>query len=154
VLPLAIVAAADVRVDGGVGDRHYRPASVDELRPSYELGIGQLVVDMRDVDLPPGTTTLKLETGIGHTVVRVPEDACVSSDVQLGVGHARVLDRISDGLDVDFQQASATTTDRPRLELDSRMGIGALEVVRGDDPIPSQQDGWRDSAVDLGVACP
>ena len=154
VLPLAIVAAADIRVDGGVGERHYRPASVDELKPDYELGIGQLVLDMRDVDLPAGTTTVKLDMGIGHTVVRVPEDACVSSDVQLGVGHARVLDRISDGLDVDFEQASSTTGDRPRLQLDSRMGIGALEVVRGDDPIPSEQDVWRDSAIDLGTACP
>ena len=154
VLPLAIVAAADIRVDGGVGERHYRPASVSELKSGYELGIGQLVVDMRDVDLPAGTTRVKLDMGIGHTVVRVPEDACVSSDVQLGIGHARVLDRISDGLDVDFEQASSTTTDRPRLQLDSAMGIGALEVVRGDDPIPSQQQGWRDSDIDLGIACP
>jgi phage shock protein PspC (stress-responsive transcriptional regulator)/predicted membrane protein len=154
VLPLAIVSAADIRIDGGVGERNYRPATVAEMRSDYQLGAGQLVVDLRDVDLPPGTTKVKLEMGVGHTVVRVPEDACVSSDVKLGIGHARVLDRISDGLDVAFQQASSTTTDRPRLELDSQMGIGALEVVRGDDPIPSQQRTWRDSDVDLGVACP
>ncbi len=102
VLPLAIVAAADIRVDGGVGERQYRPASVSDIRPSYELGMGELVVDMRDVDLPAGTTKLDLELGIGHAVVRVPEDACVSSDVQIGAGHAQVLDRVSDGLDVDF----------------------------------------------------
>ena len=42
VLPLAIVAAADVRVDGGIGERQYRPASVEELRPSYQLGMGEL----------------------------------------------------------------------------------------------------------------
>jgi hypothetical protein len=86
--------------------------------------------------------------------VRVPEDACVSSDVQLGAGHAQVLDRSSDGLDVDFEQASATTTDRPRLEIDSDLGIGALEVVRGDDPLPSNRDGWWDDNVVDGPACP
>jgi predicted membrane protein len=154
VLPLAIVSAADVRIDGGVGERNYRPATVSELRPVYQLGAGQLVVDMRDVDLPPGTTKVKLENGIGHTVVRVPEDACVSSDVQLGVGHAQVLDRSSDGLDVSFEQASSTTTDRPRLELDSQLGIGALEVVRGDDPLPSERDGWWDHNLVDGPACP
>ena len=58
VLPLAIVAAADIRVDGGVGERQYRPASVAELRPEYQLGMGELVVDMRDVDLPAGTTKI------------------------------------------------------------------------------------------------
>jgi phage shock protein PspC (stress-responsive transcriptional regulator)/predicted membrane protein len=154
VLPLAIVAAADIRVDGGVGERHYRPASVEELRPDYQLGMGQLVLDMRDVDLPAGATKVHLEMGIGHTVVRVPEDACVSSDVQLGAGHAQVLDRSSDGLDVDFEQASATTGDRPRLEIDSDLGIGALEVVRGDDPLPSDRDGWWDDDFADGPACP
>src|SRR5918995_2179889 len=154
VLPLAIVAAADIRVDGGVGEHRHRPATMNELRPDYQLGMGQLVLDMRDVDLPAGTTKGHLETGIGHTVVRVPEDACVSSEIQLGAGHAQVLDRHSDGLDVDFEQAAAMTTDQPRLEIDSDLGIGALEVVRGDDPLPSNRDGWWDDTYVDGPACP
>ena len=154
VLPLAIVTAADIRVDGGVGERQYRPASVSDIRPSYELGMGQLVVDMRDVDLPAGTTELDLQLGIGHAVVRVPEDACVSSEVQVGAGHAQVLDRVSDGLDVDFAEAAAPAGDQPRLLIDGDLGIGALEVVRGDDPIPSNRDGWWDDRADLGTACP
>ena len=154
VLPLAIVAAADIRVDGGVGERQYRPASVEELRPDYQLGMGQLVVDLRDVDLPAGTTRVHLELGIGHAVVRVPEDACVSSDVQLGAGHAEVFGRGNDGLDVDFEQAAAQTGDQSRLELDGDLGIGALEVVRGDDPLPSHRDGWWDDSFVEGSACP
>jgi len=107
------------------------------------------------------TTTLKTISGLltprqGSVIFEGADIARMQAHqlVKLGIGHARVLDRISDGLDVAFQQASSTTTDRPRLELDSQMGIGALEVVRGDDPIPSQQRTWRDSDVDLGVACP
>ena len=152
VLPLAIVAAADVEVDGGVGDRQYRPATVAELHPDYELGIGELILDMRDVDLPAGTTRVRVEVGIGHTVVRVPEDACVSSDVEIGAGHAQVLDRTSDGLDVAFAQAAAPTGDTPRLQLDGQVGIGALEVVRGDDPLPRR--GMWDAADSAGPACP
>jgi phage shock protein PspC (stress-responsive transcriptional regulator)/predicted membrane protein len=154
VLPLAIVAAADIRVDGGVGERQYRPASVEELRPEYQLGMGQLVVDLRDVDLPAGTTRMHLELGIGHAVVRVPEDACVSSDVQLGAGHAEVFGRGNDGLDVDFEQAAAPTGDQSRLALDGDLGIGALEVVRGDEPLPSDRDGWWDDNAVSGPACP
>src|SRR5690349_11645531 len=37
VLPLAIVSAADIRINGGIGERHYRPASVEELRSDYQL---------------------------------------------------------------------------------------------------------------------
>ena len=152
VLPLAIVAAADISVDGGVGERQYRPASVQELRPGYELGAGELIVDMRDVDLPAGTTSVDLDVGIGHAVVRVPEDACVSSDAEIGAGHVQMLDRSSDGLDVDFEQAAAPTGDQPRLHIESDIGIGALEVVRGDDPLP--RHGTFDAADLSGPACP
>ena len=152
VLPLAIVAAADVRVDGGIGERQYRPATMAELRPDYELGMGELIVDMRDVDLPAGTTRMRVEVGVGHTVVRVPEDACVSSDVKIGAGHAQVLDRSNDGLDVDFTQAASPTGDSPRLELEGQVGIGALEVVRGDDPLPRR--GMWDAGELSGPACP
>ena len=155
VLPLAIVAAADVKVDGGIGDRNYRPATVDQMRSSYELGMGELVVDLRDVDLPAGTTRVRVDLGVGHTVVRVPEDACVSSDVQIGAGHAQVLDRSSDGLDVAFAQAATPAGDAPKLQLDGQVGIGALEVVRGNDLLPSQRDGWwNDNPAVNGVACP
>ena len=152
VLPLAIVAAADVRVDGGVGERSYRPATVQELHPEYKLGMGELIVDLRDVDLPAGTTRTKVELGIGHGVLRVPENACVTSDVRIGAGHAQVLDRVNDGLDVDFVQAAAPTGDAPRLEIEGDVGIGALEVVRGDDPLPRR--GMWDAAELSGPACP
>src|SRR3954470_13879953 len=56
VLPLGIVSAAGISLDGGVGDRDFRPASMSQVRNHYELGIGSLVVDLRDVDLPQGTT--------------------------------------------------------------------------------------------------
>jgi phage shock protein PspC (stress-responsive transcriptional regulator)/predicted membrane protein len=140
VLPLAIVAAADIDVDGGIGEREYRPASASELRPDYRLGMGELVVDLRDVDLPAATTDLQIEVGIGHAIVRVPENACVSSDVRLGIGHAEVLDRSSDGVDVAFEQAAETTSDAPRLHLDADVGVGALDVVRGSDPLTIHDD--------------
>jgi phage shock protein PspC (stress-responsive transcriptional regulator)/predicted membrane protein len=135
VLPLAIVAAADIDVDGGVGQRSYAPANASELRPDYRLGMGELVVDLRDVDLPAGRTDVHVKVGIGHTVVRVPEDACVSSDVKIGVGHAQVLDRSSDGVDVDFDQTAASVGDVPQLHLDADVGVGALEVRRGSEPL-------------------
>jgi phage shock protein PspC (stress-responsive transcriptional regulator)/predicted membrane protein len=152
VLPLAIVAAADIRMDGGIGERSYRPATIQELRPHYALGMGELIVDMRDVDLPAGTTRMKVDVGIGHTVVRVPENACVTSDVRIGAGHSQVLDRVNDGLDVEFAQAAAPMSDAPRLALDGDVGIGALEVVRGDAPLPRR--GTWNAAESGGPACP
>jgi phage shock protein PspC (stress-responsive transcriptional regulator) len=150
VLPLAIVAAADISVDGGIGERDYRPANASELRPEYGVGMGELRVDLRDVDLPAAGTEVKLDVGVGHAIVRVPEDACVTSNVEVGAGYAHVLDRTGNGLDVAFAQAARPATGGPRLHLDADIGVGALEVVRGDESVDFQRnfDG-TDS-----VACP
>jgi phage shock protein PspC (stress-responsive transcriptional regulator)/predicted membrane protein len=153
VLPLAIVAAADIDVDGGVGERSYRPASAQDLRPDYRLGVGELVVDLRDVELPAGRTDMHVQVGVGHTIVRVPEDACVSSDVEIGVGHAEVLDRASDGVDVAFAQTASPAPGARQLHLDADVGIGALDVRRGDQPLYDR--GWLDdAAAEEQVACP
>ena len=70
------VAAADISLDGGVGERHYRPASMADLHDRYELGMGELDIDLRDLELPPGDTPLEIDLGIG--------------DVQLDGAHRRV----------------------------------------------------------------
>ncbi len=152
VLPLAIVAAAGINVDGGIGERSYRPTTAAELRPEYRVGMGELNVDMRDVDLPAGETEVELEVGVGHALVRVPENACVTSDVEVGAGYAQVLDRTSDGVDVAFAQAGQPLGDAPRLHLEADVGIGALEVVRGNEELYGPRsigDDGNDS-----VACP
>jgi phage shock protein PspC (stress-responsive transcriptional regulator) len=131
VLPLGVVSAAGIDLDGGVGDRDYHPASLTQLRDSYELGIGSLVVDMTDVDLPPGqTTNVGVDVGLGEAVLYVPDDACVSSDVQVGVGATDVLDRDNDGVDVDFLEDAAAPVGRPKLHIDADVGVGVIEVVR------------------------
>ena len=43
--------------------------------------------------------------GIGSVRLLVPDDVCVASDVRVGAGYARVLDRDSGGLDVDWRQS-------------------------------------------------
>jgi phage shock protein PspC (stress-responsive transcriptional regulator)/predicted membrane protein len=150
VLPLAIVAAADIDVDGGVGEQRYRPASVSELRPHYQLGMGELVVDMRDVDLPGGRTDVRVENGIGHVLVRVPEDACVSADVEIGIGQSSILDHGRGGVDVNDDLVTTAPTGTPHVHLDADLGIGHLEVRRGADPI------FRPGLFDEGsaAACP
>src|SRR6185503_16014887 len=46
-LPAGVVSAANLDVDGGVGDREYRPAVASEIRPTYKLGVGHLILDLR-----------------------------------------------------------------------------------------------------------
>ena len=66
VLPLGVVAAADIDLDGGIGEREYRPATMSELRDHYEIGIGDIDVDLSDLDLPTGRTDLDIDVGLGE----------------------------------------------------------------------------------------
>jgi len=72
---LSLSAAVDWNLDvplSGVGDRSERPTSPAQLR-EYELGVGNFELDLRQLQLPPGTTTVKARVGIGELVVEVPQ---------------------------------------------------------------------------------
>ena len=72
-LPLGFVSAAGIELKGGVGDRDYRPATAAQLRDHYEVGIGSLIVDLRDVDLPADqTTNLAVDVGLGEEISHTP----------------------------------------------------------------------------------
>jgi hypothetical protein len=60
----------------------------------------------------------------------VPDDACVSSDVQIGVGASDVFDRDNDGVDVNYVEDSPAPSGRPKLHINADIGVGVIEVVR------------------------
>jgi phage shock protein PspC (stress-responsive transcriptional regulator) len=127
-LPLAVVSAADIEVDGSVGERTYRPGSAAELRDHYELGVGDLVVDLREAELPPGRHPLKLEVGVGEAYLVVPEDTCVISDAKVGMGQVTVFDRGSGGVDVEWEDGPVAPADAPTVVLDADVGLGVVQV--------------------------
>jgi len=128
-VPLGFVAASGMDANDGVGQRDYRPTSVAELRHGYELGVGDLRVDLRGVDLPAGRTPLKLDVGVGSARVFVRDDVCVASAVRVGVGYARVLSRDNGGFDVDWRHSPGENGSVKRLVIAGHVGIGALQVV-------------------------
>ena len=67
--------------------------------------------------------------GIGSVRVIVPDDVCVASDVRVGAGYARVLDRDSGGLDVDWRSSPVDNGGVKRLVIDGDVGIGEVQVV-------------------------
>jgi hypothetical protein len=126
---LAVTSAVpSVPLRAGVGDREHRPASVSELRSSYELGTGNLVLDLRQLTLPTGSTSVRAELGFGELVVRVPEDVAVQVDATTGAGDLDVLGVQRDGLSPTLRH-TAGTGDR-RLVLDLTVGFGSIEVTR------------------------
>jgi phage shock protein PspC (stress-responsive transcriptional regulator)/predicted membrane protein len=128
-LPVGVVSAADIDLDGGIGDREYRPTSVVELHDTYQLGMGRLEVDLRDVELPRGDRPLGIDLGVGEALVYVPRDVCVAFDSRVGAGYARVFGRDSGGLDVDWDVSPVAAPGVSRLVIKADVGVGAVQVV-------------------------
>jgi phage shock protein PspC (stress-responsive transcriptional regulator) len=127
-LSAGTVSAAGIDLDGGVGDRDYRPASALDLREKYELGMGELIVDLRQTDLPPGDVPLEIDLGIGEARVIVPRDVCVATDAQVGVGEVRHFDQHNEGVDVDFDDRPDAAPAATRLLVKADVGVGSLRI--------------------------
>jgi phage shock protein PspC (stress-responsive transcriptional regulator) len=122
------VSAAGIDLDGGVGGRDYRPSSAADLRDTYQLGMGELVVDLRQTDLPSGDVPLAIDLGIGDARVVVPADVCVATDAQVGIGEVRTFDRHNGGIDVDVEDFPDASADTTRLLVKADVGVGSLRI--------------------------
>jgi phage shock protein PspC (stress-responsive transcriptional regulator) len=162
---VGVAAAADLDWDGGIGDREYRPATAAAIpADGYELGIGRLIVDLRDIDWRQDQVIdLDVDQGVGQMVIGVPSDVCVASETAATGGDLEVTGEQVEGTDIDLDQnIDATAT--PRLELHGELDFGQMVVVNddtrdleeaggnrfhGDDP---DQAAMRDAAAEACAA--
>jgi phage shock protein PspC (stress-responsive transcriptional regulator) len=133
-VPLSVVAATDVSFGSGVGERSYSPDTVADIPDDgYELGIGRLAVDLRDLDWKRNTVVdLDVDLGIGQGVVAVPESVCVVADLHAAAGNIRVTGDETDGVDIDSDPSAATSA-VPRLDLAGEVDLGQFLVVNDDE---------------------
>jgi phage shock protein PspC (stress-responsive transcriptional regulator) len=145
------VAAAGIDLDGGIGEKTYRPASAAELRPHYELGIGDLVVDLRETDMPAGDVPLDMDVGIGQAHVIVADDVCVATDAEVGMGNVRLFGRDHGGVDVDIEDQRGAEPTATRLLLNADVGVGQVRVndTRGQVYYGEGEWEWFDESYEL-----
>ena len=125
---LVLSLAVNVPFSGGVGDREAHPLSAAEVDRTYRLAVGDLTVDLSDVEIER-PTRVTVNVGVGSATVRVPRDASVVLDGHAGVGEVDLLGRSEDGVGVSRR----VVEDRPgpALVLSTRIGFGQIEVRRG-----------------------
>lgn len=133
-LAVGVVAAGfafGLPMSDGIGQRTPHPQSTADLADGFALTAGELRLDLTDVPLPTGTTRTKVEVGYGEATVIVPRGVDVVVDGRVVAGQAQTFGRAEDGFGVDTTQASLSGGRSPRLEIDARVGIGQLRVIRG-----------------------
>ena len=136
VLSAALFSVSALPDGGTVGERTYRPATAADVRPVYDLGVGELTLDLTEVDLADLDAPIRtrVEGGIGEIRVVVPRSADVRVTADVGAGDVRGpgSDDVLDGQLVPGTGSAAWTDDgRPEFVIDVDLGVGDLEVSRG-----------------------
>jgi len=127
---LAAASAFDIRLAGGIGDRAFAPHSVADLNTRYELAIGQLTLDLRDIQVGSSTIVVEARVGLGELVVHVPA-VPVDSHARAGLGQVTIFSRADSGFDVDLSVPSSHPSGTGSLALELSVGIGQVIVDGG-----------------------
>ena len=127
-IPAAFLSQIDVPLHGGVGEKHVRPLARTELAERYELGVGQLDLDLGAIALEGERVEIEITNGVGEINIVVPTGVAVEVRGRAGVGEVDILDAApDDGFDVDLRvERPAPTTGV--FVIDARVGIGAINV--------------------------
>ena len=133
-LALVVVAAAifiaafDVDLGHGIGDRDVVVTSAEELHDEYRLGIGSLDLELSDVQFPVGETQVRARVDVGDLQVIVPSDVALRIHATAEVGEIDLPNGIGgDGRNV---VSDLTETGERVLVLDADVGAGSVRVIR------------------------
>jgi phage shock protein PspC (stress-responsive transcriptional regulator) len=128
---LVAVATIDVPLHGPIGDRTVHPANVQALHEKYRQAIGNLELDLGDIDFPAGRTKVTASVGIGQLTVVVPRNVIVEVTADVTAGQTRLFGTQDDGWNVDRTASEVGLTgESPALVLDTKVGFGQVEVRR------------------------
>ena len=122
-LLLALLAGStliDATVRGGIGTRQVRVDTVAELRPSYAVGLGELVLDLRSLTVEPGADTgpftVEVDVGAGYAEIIVPRSSRVEIVATSSAGYVDALGAIDEGVRNEVVRTSEPVAVSPGVE--------------------------------------
>lgn len=118
---------------GGVGELNEAPHTAAELRAVYELGLGNIDVDLRNLPESVPVDTV-VRTGAGNSTVIVPSDADVTFTCVNTVGNVECLTEERSGMGNEPVSGYDTGDDGvggPTITLHVETVTGNVEVRRG-----------------------
>ncbi|GAA4904432.1 PspC domain-containing protein [Streptomyces coeruleoprunus] len=116
----------------------WRPATVAEVQPRYELGSGSATLDLSALDIPAeGTARTAAELGAGHLEVVVPPDVTVNVHAEAGLGEVLLPGAAAQERHEGPAQDVTVSIPPPAgvirggtLDLHLEVAIGLVEVTR------------------------
>jgi phage shock protein PspC (stress-responsive transcriptional regulator) len=117
----------------GAGDVTWAPTTVADLTDQYSHGIGDVTLDLSEIDFTGTDRTVELTLNIGDATVLLPANVDVVVNAQVDAGDAEIFDQNWDGLNTGPHTATDLGRDGAgggHLTLNIRMNAGSLEVTR------------------------
>ena len=127
ILMAGAAGATPITTSGGVGDRNIEIASINEVE-DVSLFAGNLTVDLRQLTLPEGTTSLKVSVFAGEIQVYAPSSAVVEVKANTLFGEINAFGEKRSGVGVNLDTTSPGTGGT--LELDVSSFAGQIGVSR------------------------
>ena len=132
-IPFMVAASLiNVPFEGGVGDRLFRPTSIEAVEPEYHMVAGQMLLDLNEVLFGPGTHTIKATTVAGRILVLVPENVRIEIHAKTGAGQVSLFGQADEGLNVEVRRTfepRVATAGAGVLQLDLEAALGQVEVA-------------------------
>src|SRR5215212_861981 len=131
--------AGNVPVEGGMADRLYQPTTPAQVRPSYRLAGGEMVLDLSKVKFSAGAPPVQASVAGGRLLVVLPDEVAAEVRGRVGVGSLDLLGHEDTGTQVDSTITEPAVKPpkegtAPTVRLDLRSGYGVIEVRRASDP--------------------
>ncbi|HEX7266119.1 MAG TPA: PspC domain-containing protein [Streptosporangiaceae bacterium] len=85
-IALVVIAAVDVPLSGGFGERHVEPVSASEFSDPVRLTAGKLTIDLTRYSDPSAIGVLDASVGAGEIVVIYPNDIRLDATADVSAG--------------------------------------------------------------------
>ncbi len=142
-IPLGILLVIALASGAALDDRHWNrlrigevtwsPTSVSDIDDSYRQNMGDLHLDLSDVDFSGRSVDVRVEVDLGNLTIDLPSDVDVTVDAAVDVGNAEVLDESWSGLGSDRRTVTDLGADGEGggdLHITAIVNVGNLEVTR------------------------
>lgn len=118
-----------------VGSVNLEPQTVAEISEPVRLGVGEIIIDLRDIspESPSTGHTWKVQNGIGNVEIIVPQDLDVSVDARVRIGQVSVFGAEEEGAQFSAGRGNEiqVPSEQPgALHLDVSTTIGEVKVTR------------------------
>ena len=160
-LPLVALTAlaGPVPVEGGVAGRLFQPQTPAEVRSSYRLAGGELILDLSKVRFGPGQPPIQASVAGGRLLVVVPDEVAAEIRGRVGVGNLDLLGHVDTGAQVDSTVTEPAVKAPAKgaaatVKLDLMAGYGVIEVRRASDPRRFQDAGPFDDTFSKPIVPP